>query len=646
MNRLVCVLIFASSILAGCGHSPSPLSLGEGPVPFFPESYPDLLDIHYTPPREDKCQSFFTDSGSWFGFTLPENRSPRHGFCGPFDLDERHRDWISDALVEADIESAGRTLSQVRTSYLPGKITMEYSSGGSDLKQSLCFPYHDLALIEIESRPDRRLFFHGRPWKGWGLEVSGNILKLSSEGRQDIFITFPRNTSISISTEGYKAFPPAAGKYYVGIGFGRLGEEGEAYGALTERCSLRWKDWLSRTLRDDMPRNFDWVAAKSIATLASNLKAPKEAILHQGVVPSQGVSYFMGFWAWDSWKHAAALAIFNPDAAMDQIRAMFDYQTPEGMIIDCIYPESAWNNSRNSKPPLAAWAVMKVFESNGDKDFVKEMLPKLIKYHEWWYRYRDHDHNGFCEYGSCDGTLEAAAWESGMDNAVRFDKTAMTRNIPPSGCPEAEAWSMEQESVDLNAFLSLDRECILDMAEAAGFEIPAFISDPCSRPLGKQVSDWFFDPEDGFFHDRELGSGEFIRAFGTEAAIPLWTGIASRDQAYSVIKHFTDRSKFATYIPFPTLAADEPSFTPGGYWRGPVWLDQAYFAISGIRRYGDARKADEFTREIFERLKGINEGLPIHENYDAMTGEPLEAPNFSWSAASLLLLYEEYGKNF
>ena len=75
-------------------------------------------------------------------------------------------------------------------------------------------------------------------------------------------------------------------------------------------------------------------------------------------------------------------------------------------------------------------------------------------------------------------------------------------------------------------------------------------------------------------------------------------------------------------------------------------MDQAYFAISGIRRYGDARKADEFTREIFERLKGINEGLPIHENYDAMTGEPLEAPNFSWSAASLLLLYEEYGKNF
>ena len=33
-----------------------------------------------------------------------------------------------------------------------------------------------------------------------------------------------------------------------------------------------------------------------------------------------------------------------------------------------------------------------------------------------------------CEYGATDGTLEAAAWESGMDNAIRFDGAVMLKN--------------------------------------------------------------------------------------------------------------------------------------------------------------------------------------------------------------------------
>ena len=40
-----------------------------------------------------------------------------------------------------------------------------------------------------------------------------------------------------------------------------------------------------------------------------------------------------------------------------------------------------------------------------------------------------------------------------------------------------------------------------------------------------------------------------------------------------------DTAKFSTYIPFPTIAADNPKYNPRGYWRGPIWLDQTYFAI-------------------------------------------------------------------
>lgn len=50
-----------------------------------------------------------------------------------------------------------------------------------------------------------------------------------------------------------------------------------------------------------------------------------------------------------------------------------------------------------------------------------------MAYYKWWYNKRDHNRNGMCEYGSTDGTLEAAAWESGMDNAIRFDDAKMLK---------------------------------------------------------------------------------------------------------------------------------------------------------------------------------------------------------------------------
>jgi len=87
-----------------------------------------------------------------------------------------------------------------------------------------------------------------------------------------------------------------------------------------------------------------------------------------------------------------------------------------------------------------------------------------------------------------------------------------------------------------------------------------------------------------------------------------------------------------------------PKYSKDSYWRGPIWLDQTYFAISGLRKYGFKTEADTFTENVFNRLEGLNAGEAIYENYDPQTGKHLRAPHFSWSAAHLLMLYWEYGK--
>lgn len=122
-----------------------------------------------------------------------------------------------------------------------------------------------------------------------------------------------------------------------------------------------------------------------------------------------------------------------------------------------------------------------------------------MAYYKWWYNKRDHNRNGMCEYGSTDGTLEAAAWESGMDNAIRFDDAKMLKNDGAE-----DAWSMDQESVDLNAYLALECKLLKKFAGILGvtFDGPDYSS---------QVADYFFDKEKGFFFDRRLKDGSFIQ---------------------------------------------------------------------------------------------------------------------------------------
>jgi putative isomerase len=43
---------------------------------------------------------------------------------------------------------------------------------------------------------------------------------------------------------------------------------------------------------------------------------------------------------------------------------------------------------------------MEVYNVTKDKAWLAEMYPKLVAYHDWWLRNRDHNGNGVPEYGA------------------------------------------------------------------------------------------------------------------------------------------------------------------------------------------------------------------------------------------------------
>ena len=606
----------------------------------------NILDIAYTPDTLTRCRGWFTDAGSWMGFTLPQKDHWVNGFCGPFSLDMNRRQWMAQSAVTVGYaDQANVIFTPESTCYFPGELYLSASSEEGKIIQRLNFLDASTALLRIHSDAGKELSLTASQWgKEIQVQTDQNTVIARHPSGEIVALTFTPDVSVKGTDNNYQAkINGSEHDTYVAISF-YTGEKELSAGLQKAQLALsnpqeglkankeRWEGYLTKILRKDMKPEYDRIAVKAVVTLISNWRTHRGGLLHEGIVPSHAAYYFVGFWAWDTWRFSAALAKFDPELAKDNIRAMFDYQQPDGMIIDCIYTDPAENNARDSKPPLVSWAVDEIFTHTNDTAFISEMYPQLMAYYKWWYNKRDHNRNGMCEYGSTDGTLEAAAWESGMDNAIRFDDAKMLKN---NGAEDA--WSMDQESVDLNAYLALECKLLKKFASILGvtFDGPDYSS---------QVADYFFDKEKGFFFDRRLKDGSFIQEPGCEAYTPLWTEVATADQVKAMLPLLTDTAKFSTYIPFPTVAADNPKYNPRGYWRGPIWLDQTYFAIRGLRNYGYNKMADEYTLQVFDRLQGLKEGAPIHENYGTHTGELLKAPHFSWSSSHLLMLYDDYGK--
>lgn len=627
------------------------------------QQYADVLDLRGAPASAaDHTLNVFFDMGAWHGYSLPPSAEQGLGFVGPLLL-ARDGKWMNTRFADLRIidHTDGRSLELAprvqHSSALPGRLVQTAVADDVTITQTLIFSDARSALlrVELKSVRPRSLALSLR-----GADTLNDVRYEAADGT--IVASFP-STALTVRTHflgvASTAEVDADGKgYRIGSSADlRLPASQTVSVFLLQSCLLdateaervpaqpasefeanaqRWNGYLqgvfdhgSRLLREPRYRR---AAVKAIQTLISNWRSPSGDLRHDGLLPSYSNPDFNGFWAWDSWKHAAALARFAPQLARNQIRAMFDYQNDAGMLADVIYRDSKENNWRDTKPPLAAWAVWEIYAATGDRAFIAEMLPKLLKYHRWWYADRDHDRDGLAEYGSTDGTRIAAAWESGMDNAVRFDAAQMLRN-------GEHAWSLNQESVDLNSFLYLEKLRLADMARVVGDDALARSLSDEAALLRRQVRAQMFDAKTGYFYDIGISDGQPVLVPGCEGWSPLWTGLATAQQARAVARTMLDEHKFATYMPFPTLAADHPAFSPvEGYWRGPVWMDQAYFAVEALRRYGMGREADHFRARLLDRAAGLLGDAPIFENYDPLTGAGVQTPNFSWSAAHYLLL--------
>ncbi|TGA69066.1 alpha-glucosidase [Aliivibrio fischeri] len=345
----------------------------------------------------------------------------------------------------------------------------------------------------------------------------------------------------------------------------------------------RWENYLEKGLTNpNATPAQERVAVKAMETLNANWRGAAGAMQFDSVTPSVTARWFSGnqTWPWDTWKQAYAMAHFNPEVAKNNIRAMFAYQIQaddavrpwdKGFIPDLVAyntsPERGGDggnwNERNTKPSLAAWAVMEVYKTTEDKPWLEEMYPKLVAYHDWWLRNRDNNGNGVPEYGASRDkahntdngdmlfTVEhgnkkeelagldkyqeiiksgnydhieipaqtAASWESGRDDAAAFgfiDKEQLDAYVKNGG--KRSDWevkfaqnrdkngtllgySLLQESVDQASYMYSDNQYLAKMADILGKTSEAKDFREKADKLANYINTCMFDEGTGFFYD-------------------------------------------------------------------------------------------------------------------------------------------------
>lgn len=416
------------------------------------------------------------------------------------------------------------------------------------------------------------------------------------------------------------------------VSLGSAAAAAEAFGQVEDR----WNRYVSVVTNPQGSQGVapdeQWVAVKAVQTLIHNWRFVPGS--PDGVLPSY-TGYENGFWSWDTYKQAVGMVAWEPELAKTQLRLLvgaMDKMT--GHIPDKV-DRCGSGGGCSGKPPLLSWAVWEVYASTNDVQFLNEMRPAMEAFHKFWYAHRDVGGAGMCSW--------TEGMESGMDDGVRF----MPQYAQSVSNSTSQVTTLNFWSIDLNAYLYREKRVLSDVARAVGDAAAADRWAHEADELLPRLQQTFYQPgpspTNGFFQDRYL-NGTILPVQGCEGYAALFCKVATQSQAEAVAVTLSDPAAFLLNFSLPTVSKKDKDYNGKGYWKGPAWLDQTWFAYKGLMLYSQtapalADLAHQIRSHVFAKGKGFHakDTTPLNEHYDPDTGEPLGATHFSWSAAHSLL---------
>lgn len=393
-------------------------------------------------------------------------------------------------------------------------------------------------------------------------------------------------------------------------------------------------------------------------------------------IPTDGLYPFQ--WSWDSAITALGWMKVDEERAWQEVETMFRGQWDNGMIPHILFHKDAesyfpgpdvWGStdgipsSAISQPPVWATTIRLMFESCGDRSLaetkLQQLLPKLIAYHEWWYRERDPDNTGLvCSYHPWESGMDnSPAWDEPLDAVPEVDWTYHRRDlghVDSEQRPHKPEYDRYLYLVDFYKRSRFDSQIIysdcpykiadigiISILQRAGkdlIELCRLASDvsgvaELQIELGRTAaaigSLWSADKR--CFLSHNLLNDEPLNETTTATVLPLFAGLASDDQAKlmaTLIDEWLDATKFGLSSTHPSSKQYEAQ----RYWRGPVWLHINWMIAKGAIDNGYPAIGKRLRDTSIDCVKSAG----FWEYFDAGTGTGCGGDHFSWTAAMAL----------
>jgi alpha,alpha-trehalase len=220
--------------------------------------------------------------------------------------------------------------------------------------------------------------------------------------------------------------------------------------------------------------------------------------------------------------------------------------------------------------------------------------------------------------------------ESGYDISFRFGPYGVATHHFAPVCLNSLLYKSEEDLALMADMLGKKKE------SAEWHERAKKRKDAIQKYLWNAKGGMFFDYD---FTTQKQSTYEYVTTF-----LPLWTGLATKEQAAAVVKNvgIFERPGGLMMSPYET----------GGQWDAPyAWAPNQLMADDGIRKYGFSEVADRVSSEFLSNvLENFRRDGTIREKYNAVTrssetavtaGYKVNIVGFGWTNGVFLVLSHE-----
>ena len=407
---------------------------------------------------------------------------------------------------------------------------------------------------------------------------------------------------------------------------------------------------------------------KAQKTLLGNRKKGYTLPTNNKLYPAQ--------WNWDSAFIALGYSYFNLNYALKEITTLLDGQWKDGMVPHILfhntntnyYPNyTAWNcgnkirSSGITQPPILATILKLILDknkiSNKQTKEIKKIIKKIIRFHEWFIKFRDPKKTGLVSI--------LHPWESGYDNSPIWDgpmaKVTIEKNLKYKRADNKIVKPDQRPlNIDYDRYVSIKnnlrkkkynpkeifKSSLFNVVDIGFNSLFLKANKDLIQILNKfnmdtsQISNYvkiteknilkLYDKKKGIFFSKDIRNNKKIYIPSITNYFILFADLDNNFINNKLIKNLKNYNKNEKYF-FSSIKPSHNSFEEKRYWRGPVWINCNWFIYQGLKN-----KDLKFSNSVKKKTIKLLEKSKFYEYFSCKNGQPMGAKNFSWSASLYL----------